>query len=157
MARFAECSPRGDFVEVGVYRGGSASVLYEISQIQHRLLYLYDTFEGIPFSGPDDTHQVGDFSDCDGAEAIHCAMPEAIVQKGVFPRDQTIPKQIAFAHLDCDQYQSYRESLDIIIPRMVRWGIIMCDDYALAGAAKAIDETPGHKEFTRYGRLIFRF
>ena len=36
LAALAETAPRGDFVEVGVYRGGSAWYLYAVCQRQHR-------------------------------------------------------------------------------------------------------------------------
>ncbi len=49
LATLARATPPGDFAEVGVYRGGSAQVLYEIAQEQNRTLHLFDTFTGTPF------------------------------------------------------------------------------------------------------------
>lgn len=139
MTRLAEITPAGPLVEVGVYKGGSSQVLYEITQKQGRALYLYDTFAGIPHMDEWDSHPVGDFSDVT-VENIVKALPGAIVQRGVFPHDDLIvPEKVAFAHLDVDQERSYRESLDALMPRMLRGGMILCDDYCLRGAARAID------------------
>lgn len=139
MARLAEMTPSGPFVEVGVYKGGSSQVLYEVAQKQGRALYLYDTFTGIPYAGDYDTHRVGDFGDAVMATVIQ-ALPGAVVQKGVFPHpDLWVPEKLSFVHLDVDQERSYADGLQAVMPRMVRGGMILCDDYCLQGAARAID------------------
>lgn len=156
MEVLAKSSPPGALLEVGVYKGGSASVLYEVAQLQNRSLWLYDTFSGIPYADDVDSHKVGDFSDGMSLESAKLAFPLARVQECVFPGGVEMPDSIAFAHLDVDQYRSYRDSLDVLMPRMVRGGIILCDDYCLGGAAKAIDETAGDKNFLEDGRIFFR-
>ena len=137
--------------------GGSAEVLYKVASEQGRALYLYDTFTGIPHKDPIDSHNVGDFSGGLSFSATMKDFPEAIVQDGIFPRMQFIPEEIAFVHLDVDQYRSYRESLDALIPKMVKGGVILCDDYCLDGAKKAIDETEGTKIPLPDGRMMFVF
>ena len=52
LAQLARSAPAGAFVEVGVYRGGSARVLCDIAQEQGRTLYLFDTFAGHPIRRP---------------------------------------------------------------------------------------------------------
>lgn len=139
MARLAEITPPGPFLEVGVYKGGSSQILYEICERQGRSLYLYDTFTGIPHEGEFDSHKVGDFGDAN-LETIRRALPEAMIQKGIFPSEEfVVPGRISFVHLDVDQEQSYKESLDFLMPRMIRGAMILCDDYCLIGAARAID------------------
>lgn len=139
MARLAETTPAGPFVEVGVYKGGSSQVLYALAQRQQRALYLYDTFTGIPYADDLDSHRVGDFSDAIMANILS-ALPDAIVQKGVFPNPElALPERVSFAHLDVDQERSYKDSLNALMPRMVRGGMVLCDDYCLSGAARAID------------------
>jgi hypothetical protein len=137
----ATAAPSGCFVEVGVYRGGTAFHLWEIAKRQFRRLYLYDTFTGIPYKGPDDTHDAGDFSDCN-AEDVQRKMPGAIVVQGVFPESARMDMDfIAFAHLDCDQYKSYRDAIGFLLPRMVRGGVMWFDDSpCLNGAHKAVSE-----------------
>ena len=160
LARLAESTPQGPFVEVGVYKGGSAQVLYEVSQRQKREIYLYDTFEGIPFQGEFDSHKTGDFADA-SYEEVSRSLPRAVVQKGVFPNLKSIvPAKIAFAHLDVDQEKSYRDCLSVIGPRMVVGGMILCDDYCLDGAARAIDDfvkSTGVKSNPMDSRMLLLF
>lgn len=141
LAKSAMSTPReGCIVEVGVYQGGSALKLYQVAREQNRKLYLYDTFEGIPFKDAIDPHYVGDFGDC-SYHAIKSAFPEAVVTRGIFPGSATTMPPIAFAHLDCDQYRSVGESIDYLWPRMMEGGIMWFDDYGgLPGATKAVDE-----------------
>lgn len=139
LACAAGC-PAGAFVEVGVYQGGSAWHLGRLALQQMRPLYLYDTFYGIPYSGPDDSHHCGDFADCD-AKSVRRRVPNAVVIEGLFPYSAIEMGPIAFVHLDCDQYQSYREALEYFGTRMVAGGVIWCDDApCLRGAARAVAE-----------------
>ena len=52
LAATAKTTPAGCFVEVGVWKGGSASYLTEVAEQQNREIFLYDTFTGIPFAEP---------------------------------------------------------------------------------------------------------
>lgn len=141
LARLAEYSPAGAFVEVGVYKGGSALILYSVAQKQARRLYLYDTFAGIPYAGQNDSHKAGDFSDGISEHEARLAFPDAYVSKGIFP-DGYVPDELAFVHLDVDQEKSYTDALAVLEPALVPGGMILCDDYVLRGAAMAIDTSP---------------
>lgn len=132
--------PPGCFVEVGVYKGGSAQVLLESAKEQGREMFAYDTFTGIPYQGPDDAHKVGDFNDT-SYESVKQGLPGATVVKGVFPESAVPMPPVAFVHLDCDQYQSIKDSVNYLLPLMVDGGIFWFDDYGcLPGANKAVDE-----------------
>lgn len=134
-------APPGAFVEVGVYRGGSAERLDKIAREQGRELYLFDTFEGIPFQFPVDGIPVGAFSDTSEA-AIREWFPEAKVYAGIFPT--TLPDDlggIAFVHVDCDQYLSVRSCIECLFPRLVDGGVMLFDDWrSLEGATIAVIE-----------------
>lgn len=138
MLEMAVRTPPGCFVEVGVYKGGTAKLLYDLSERQQRRLYLFDTFTGIPYKSAVDDHEVGDFSDTSVEEVQrHC--PRAIVIQGVFPGVLTDLEPVAFAHIDCDQYQSHCDSIEFLLPRMVPGGIMWFDDTtALYGARLAV-------------------
>ena len=142
LAKEARNTPDGCFIEVGVYTGGSASILTEIAQQQGRQVYLYDTFEGLPYCSNGDTHQVGEFCYTD-YDYIKNALPYANVVKGIFPDSAVEMPSVAFAHLDVDQYESYIGCIQYLKPKMVKGGIMWFDDYELAGAKKAIDELIG--------------
>ena len=128
MGGLAWTRPEGSFVEVGVYQGGSAKILYSISQRQGRKLFLYDTFTGMPFKGEFDTHDMGMFADC-SADEIRTAMPQAIVIPGVFPQSLVEMPSIAFVHADADQYQSTVDIIKVLSPLMVKDGMMLFDDY----------------------------
>ena len=157
MRKFAMEVPEGPIVEVGVFMGGSAFVLQEVADERGLQLYLYDTFSGIPYKRDIDSHQIGDFGNGLSYEEAQDAFPRAFVTRCVFPKCDGIPDKISFVHLDVDQWQSYREALDCLIPRMRIGGMILCDDYCLGGAREAIDETPGNKQLLQDGRVLFRF
>lgn len=140
FAALAMSAPPGAFVEVGVYQGGSAQVLYDIAREQQRELFLYDTFEGMPVAGPLDSHPIGDFADC-SIGAILAAMPGAHVIKGVFPRSMVSMPPIAFVHADADQYESTKAVCEHLHPLLVPGGAILFDDYrGLQGCITAVDE-----------------
>lgn len=127
LVGLASTAPEGNFIEVGVYQGGTAWHLSKLAQEQNRKIYLYDTFEGIPFSGELDYHKVGDFSDT-SFESVRDAIPYATVVKGIFPESAVEMENISFVHLDCDQYQSVIDSIAYLKPKMVKGGIIWFDD-----------------------------
>lgn len=140
MCERARRTPAGCFVEVGVYHGGSAWFLAQAAQEQLRMCFLYDTFTGIPYRGEHDSHQVGDFSDT-SLRLVQAAVPTAMCIAGVFPASAINMGPVAFVHLDVDQYQSYRDALEYFEPRMVKGGVIWCDDVdCLAGATRAVEE-----------------
>lgn len=140
MIARAEATPPGCFVEVGVYKGGSAWRLWQVTQAQGRMLYLYDTFEGIPHQAPIDSHSVGDFKDVEYRE-VYDLFAGAVVVRGIFPASAIDMPPIAFAHLDCDQYQSVLESAIYLQSRMVSGGVMWFDDSpCLAGAHRAVRE-----------------
>lgn len=155
LKEFARLRPKGDFVEVGVYKGGSAVVLADVAREQNRRLFLFDTFTGIPLHDPQrDYHQIGDFADT-SVESVRAAIPDAFIVQGVFPctlTDEVGP--IALAHIDCDQYESVRACCLKLGPRMVSGGVMAFDDYnVLEGARAAVDECfPGRVQTSFHGK-----
>lgn len=142
MARKA---PPGDIIEVGVYKGGTAWHLAKVARERGATLYLCDTFTGIPYQDEamGDTHRVGDFANTSLGE-VKQAIPDATYIVGVFPESAGAmldDVKIAFAHLDCDQYQSIKDAVKFLAPKMVAGGIMVFDDYGcLMGANNAVHE-----------------
>lgn len=140
LIKLAKQTPTGAFVEIGVYKGGSAWHLSNLAQQQNRNIYLYDTFEGIPYKDKIDHHKIGDFNDT-SYENVQSSIPYAKVIKGIFPESAIEMEPVAFVHFDCDQYQSIIDSVNYILPKMVSGGIMLFDDYNwLEGATKAVNE-----------------
>jgi O-methyltransferase len=141
----ARRTPVGAFLEVGVFQGGTAWHLAKLGAEQQRELYLFDTFTGIPYSSAIDSHKVGDFGGVD-VRAIAAALPGAIIVPGIFPSSAIELPPLAFVHLDCDQYQSVRESAMYLAPMIVRGGVMWFDDSpCLEGAKLAAFELFGSR------------
>jgi tetratricopeptide (TPR) repeat protein/predicted O-methyltransferase YrrM len=152
----------GNFVECGVAAGGStalmASVIKRFSK-QPRLLYSFDSFEGMPEPTARDRHQ-GVTANSSGWGAGTCAAPIESVKeicarlgvtevvspvKGYF--EQTLPAwrnavgMISFLHLDGDWYQSTKTILENLYDRIVNDGVLQADDYGhWEGCREAIHE-----------------
>ena len=136
---YASRAPAGAIVEVGVYRGGSALLLSTLG----REMFLYDTFEGIPFQGDLDGNPVGKFGDT-SFEMVKALLPQATVIKGLFPDSIIEMPPVAFVHADADQYESTKAIIEVMPQRMVRGGMILFDDFGVSdceGCTKAVMES----------------
>lgn len=137
---YATRAPQGAIVEIGVYKGGSALMLSTLM----RPLFLYDTFEGIPYQGPDDFgNPIGKFGDT-SFEEVKALLPEAMVIKGLFPDSIVDMPPVGFCHADADQYESTKAILEVMPSRMVRGGFILFDDFGVPdcpGCTRAVMES----------------
>ena len=153
----------GNFVECGVAAGGSsallASVIKRYSKQPRRLLYAFDSFEGMPTPSEHDKHN-GLLADATGWGTGTCAAPEEslreicakigvseIIQtvKGYFqdtlPGMQDKIGMISLLHMDGDWYESTKTILDNLYDMVVNDGLIQVDDYGFwEGCRKAIHE-----------------
>ena len=138
---------KGDVVEVGVYKGGTAKILADI--LVDSSIFLFDTFEGLPDTNTfDNVHAKGDFNDITYQEIVDYfnIYNNVTVHKGVFPRQNSEileNRMFKFVHLDVDIYDSYKECLNFFNNKIVSGGIMLFDDYGAhtcLGSKKAIDE-----------------
>ena len=126
----------GEIWECGVYKGGTANAFAGFN----RTLRLFDTFEGMPeVSEYDNFHKKGDF------KAEVPKIENAIIYKGFIPETFKGLEdcKIGFAHIDVDIYQSVKDCIEFIEPRLVKGGIMVFDDYGFRtckGAKKAVNE-----------------
>lgn len=160
----------GDFVECGVWRGGSmmmvALTLMALGKTDRNLV-LFDTFEGLP--KPDEALDVDVWGNrgIDGwrphrktdksSDWAYASLEEvrANMESTGYPMDRisfvkgmvedTIPARspdtIAMLRLDTDWYSSTKHELDHLYPRLSRNGILILDDYGhFKGARQATDE-----------------
>lgn len=146
----------GSIVEFGCYIGTTSLFIRRLLDHYASLLeyHVYDSFEGLPEKATHDQSPAG-IQFVAGALAVskkefllqfkkaHLRPP--VIHKGWFS-DLTledIPHDIQFAFLDGDYYESIRDSLARITPRLTPGAIVIVDDYAneaLPGAARATDE-----------------
>lgn len=134
----------GSFAELGVYKGGSAFLL--ASDHSERMLHLFDTFKGIPFTGANDKHQIGDFNDT-SIDAVQKLLDgkKVLFHQGLFPETTKGLEfeKYAFVHVDGDQYQTTIDACEYFYPRMAEGGIMLFDDYEwrdCPGVKKALNE-----------------
>lgn len=146
----------GDIVEFGCYIGTTSLFIRRLLDMyaDSRTFHVYDSFAGLPEKTTADQSRAGDqFAAGELAvskkqfirefQKAHLAPP--VIHKGWFS-DLTavdVPGQIAFAFLDGDFYESIRDSLKLVLPRMQQGCVIIIDDYAreaLPGAARATHE-----------------
>jgi O-methyltransferase len=126
-------SLKGQFAQVGVYRGGSAKMISFVKE-KSKKLYLFDTFTGLPKTNPRiDGYKQGKFSDTslDEVQALFSKDNTVEVVAGLFPDSGKCIKneKFAFVYIDVDLYKSNYESLDFFYKRMVPGGVIIFDDY----------------------------
>jgi len=136
----------GSIAEVGVYRGGTAYMMASI--LPKKTIHLFDTFEGMPISGPGDVHKVGEFKlgdiTLDELKMDFCTF-KAVFHVGLFPSGIRFPYDDRFCivHIDADQYQSTLDAIELFRPVMVSGGVMVFDDYewkSCPGVKRAIEE-----------------
>lgn len=141
----------GSMAEVGTYKGGAA---YHINKHSYgKMVFLFDTFEGIPMQGELDPHPVGDFGDTSYETVKNIFKNDLNVQviKGIFPVSAKNVifegDKFCFVHIDADQYESTKNCLNFFYPKMVNGGIIVLDDIGwLKGVDAAVEEFLSDKE-----------
>jgi O-methyltransferase len=160
---------KGDFVECGVWRGGSTMAAIDTlikAGDTSREIYLYDTFEGMSEPTEADKITTGTgadellkTSDKEDPTSVWCYSALEEVQQNVgtlkYPVKQvhyvkgkvedsipqTMPGKIALLRLDTDWYESTAHELKHLYPLLVPGGVIIIDDYGhWEGARKAVDE-----------------
>ncbi|HKB43973.1 MAG TPA: TylF/MycF/NovP-related O-methyltransferase [Chitinophagaceae bacterium] len=158
----------GDFVECGVWKGGSIMAMISVLQSlgnPDRKLWLYDTFEGM--SSP--TKADKNLQDEDAEQLLKenkkesstvwaystfeevksnidiLGYPPANINYVIGKVEDTLvhtaPSQISLLRLDTDWYESTKIEMEILFPKLVPGGVLIIDDYGYwQGARKAIDE-----------------
>lgn len=157
----------GDYVEIGVYLGGSAfTALNYLKAInRNRPVWLFDTYDGFNYkqaqSSSDaiwnETHKL--FGPDETMQRISKVLEETkqnfhMIQSNIC--EQSLPSEItkiAVANIDVDLYEATKSALEKVAPLMVLGGIIICEDPAstpgLYGASVAmhnfLEEETGRK------------
>ena len=158
----------GIMLEAGVAMGGSAIVIAK-TKSPERELWLFDVFEMLPPpSGNDDpkSHEVyrnfvaGNVSGAVDRNYVSHATdlltftrenmartgvdPDALhvrFVKGLYEDTLHVEEPVAFAHIDCDWYDSVKLCIDRLAPVMSVGGVMLFDDYnSFSGCRRAVDE-----------------
>jgi hypothetical protein len=159
----------GDFAEAGVYAGAECAVMaraiMDHPREYKRRVHLFDSFQGIPQPGPEDSEFM-----TAGNPAGDACCPMEDVQKNMrafgIPDEllvyhpgwfaDTMPgwtTQLALLRLDGDLYESTKTALTHLYPTLVRAGWLIVDDYPLSGCRKALQECVGYLQPGYWQRL----
>lgn len=134
----------GEIWECGCHQGGTALLMRDRAH-PSRIVRAFDTFSGLPNSGPFDIHPIGAMK-ADLKEVSHRLAPhDILVHPGVMPLsfERLEGSVISVAHIDVDQYESVKGCLEWLWPRVHSGGYLIVDDYGCAacpGAKKATDD-----------------
>jgi O-methyltransferase len=169
MQYVVRCEVPGDFVECGVFRGGSTALAAEaFKQLgdTYRKLYLYDTFEGmtqptardVDFAGRTPQDHLGTWGAKTMDQITRCSLEEVranvlatglAAERFIFVQgkvEETIPGTlpagpICVLRLDTDWYESTKHELVHLFPRLSSGGVLIVDDYGFwRGSREACDE-----------------
>jgi hypothetical protein len=160
----------GDFVECGVWRGGSVMAMAgELARLgaSERKIWLYDTFSGMTDPSSRDieavsgtpAQQLMETTPVGDGNNVWCVAGLDDVRANVattgYPMDQFVfvegdvavtlqthaPERVALLRLDTDWYESTKVSLTQLFPKLAVGGVCIFDDYGhWQGARDAVDE-----------------
>jgi O-methyltransferase len=144
----------GAILEVGVWRGGTGGLIAEQARRCGIAddVYLCDTFSGVVKAGDQDPSYFGGEHSDTSLEAVRHLLFDSLqlnnvqLLQGVFPDDTgklVGSSRFRLCHVDVDVYQSAKDIVDWIFPKVVRGGVIVFDDYGFetcAGIQKYVDE-----------------
>lgn len=147
-------NPELAFLEVGVWRGGTAAIIGTQLMLQksNSILFLADTFEGVANAGVnDDFYKGGEHNDTN-EPMVRDLLDNKVglknyqIIKGIFPKDTkhliNDAVKFSFCHIDVDVYQSAKEVLEWVWPKLAIRGIVVFDDYGFhscTGIAKLVE------------------
>lgn len=146
----SKCAPLADgMVEVGVYKGGTATLLREAQP--DATFVCFDTFEGHPEPSlaDDPAHPAGRFNDTsiERVSSLFDGHPNPpLFVKGRFPDALdlvVLPERLSFVHVDVDLYEGTLAAFERLWPLLVPGGVMICDDYGFGdcpGAKRAVKE-----------------
>lgn len=140
---------KGDFAELGVYKGDSAHLINLMDP--EKTFHLFDTFHGFKEedlqleTGKAATYSTRDFADTSVEKVMQRLSSEKFVfHPGYFPETAIEAENITFAlvNMDADLYQPTKSGLAFFYPRLSPGGVIIIHDYNpdWPGIMKAVDE-----------------
>jgi O-methyltransferase len=148
--------PHGAVVEFGCYIGTTSLFIRRLldAKSENREFHVYDSFEGLPAKTLEDNSAAGDQFQAGELSVSKKDFLREFQRAGLRPpkvhkawfsdlTSSDVPAEIVFAFLDGDFYESIRDSLKLVLPRMQPGGVIIIDDYAreaLPGAARAVHQ-----------------
>lgn len=139
----------GEVWECGAFQGTNALLIKnELTKLENnRNLRIFDTFTGQPFSGPYDNHKQGSMN----GTTFEIVKDKFINENNVYIHSGIMPFtfsgleniELSLVNIDVDNYDSVKDCLEFVYPRIEIGGYIFIDDYGCPmcpGARKATNE-----------------
>lgn len=125
-----------------------------VENFAEKKLWIYDSFEGLPEKTEADESALGvDFRRGEllatkravKERFLRAGLPVPVIKKAWFAdlTEADLPEKVSLAFLDGDLYESIRDCLKLVVPKMAQGGVILVHDYqnpALPGVRKAVEE-----------------
>ena len=149
-----------DFVECGCWRGHSSFIISKLIQDNKKKInfHIFDSFEGLSISTQEDGAYFNQSQDYQQNLINHFKSSEDFLKKEVLNDFEFVKiykgwiperftevqnKKFSLIHIDLDLYKPIADTLEFFYPRLIKGGIIICDDYnssQFPGAKSAWDE-----------------
>jgi O-methyltransferase len=143
----------GGILEVGVWRGGSGALMAARAAALgiEDPVYLCDTWDGVVKTGEVDTYYRDGKHDDTSLGIVEKLLADMRLDRveclqGIFPDDtgdKVADQTFRLCHIDVDVYQSAKDVLDWVWPRLSPQGMVVFDDYgfpACPGITQFVDE-----------------
>jgi O-methyltransferase len=149
-----------NFIEIGVWRGGTAAIMSKkLENLKGKgKIFLADTFTGVVKTGDMDTYYTGGEHKDTSKDIVVKLLSETggnnfEILQGIFPDDTAhlIPKDLQFGlcHIDVDVYLSAKGCIDWVWDKLAIGGMVVFDDYGFHtcdGVAKLVEEQRKYKD-----------
>jgi predicted O-methyltransferase YrrM len=132
---------KGNFAECGVYAGMS---MFFVADLCKNKFIGVDSFEGVSEPGEYDSDYFKSKKlsiSISFAEKILKNFDNVDLYKGWIPEvfDKLNDEQYSYVNIDVDLYDPTKNSIEYFWPRLIKGGVLICDDYGS-------DKTPGARK-----------
>lgn len=134
---------RGALLEVGVWRGGTGALIAKKAKESGiaDTVYLCDTFTGVVKAGEKDSRYKGGEHADTSKEIVEellagLELDNTMILVGMFPDETSglvTDEAFRFCHIDVDVYQSAKDVVEWLWPKLVVGGMVVFDDYGFRG------------------------
>jgi O-methyltransferase len=157
----------GDVVELGCFDGRTAAIMQKtLDEVgSKKLIHVFDSFDGLPAKSKKDGNTPlkkgrcwtvpGEVTRTFARAGLRHKAP--VIHKGWFKDTlpTQLPERICFAHLDGDFYESVKDSLENVYPRLSPRAVVVIDDYCEPTLHKEIEDLINENRYSlETGRKI---
>ena len=163
-----------NFVECGCWLGHSSHIISELLYKKKfkKKFYIFDSFEGLSEFSKEDKYYYNKSKKSKENIKKQFVSNEEFVKNNVLKKFKFVNtykgwipdrfgeiknKKFSFVHIDVDLYKPTLDSLKFFYPKLVKGGIILCDDYnssAFPGAKLAWDNFFSKKKYSFFYKSL---